>query len=145
MNKIKDLEIKATDIRIDLLSMIYNAKAGHTGGALSSADILTVLYYKILKGQTPKEFNDINRDRFILSKGHCVEGLYCILADKGFFDKEELDTFCKYKSRLIGHPSQKVPGVELNTGALGHGLACAIGMAIGAKNTKSNSKIYCLM
>ncbi len=139
-----DMILKAAQIRRTLLQMIYEGKTGHTGGALSSADILTVLFYRILRldPQNPK-WED--RDRFILSKGHSVEGYYSILADKGFFPKEELWTFSKYRSRLIGHPSVKVPGVEMNTGALGHGLSCAVGMALGAKMNKKDVNVYCLM
>ncbi len=144
MDKVNFLELKAAQIRKDLLSMIYTAKSGHTGGALSSADILTVLYYDVLNidPQNPK---DQNRDRFVMSKGHSVEGLYTILADKGFFPKEELKTFNSYQSRLIGHPSVKVPGIELNTGALGHGLPCSVGMALAAKKDDLDVKVYCVM
>lgn len=144
MIDMKSLQKKATEIRRNLLGMIYHAKTGHTGGALSSTDILTVLYYHVLKVD-PKNPKDPDRDRFVLSKGHSVEGYYTILADKGFFDKEELKTFSTYKSRLIGHPSVKVPGVELNTGALGHGLSCSVGMAIAAEKAENPSRIYCLM
>ncbi|MBN2858803.1 MAG: transketolase [Sphaerochaetaceae bacterium] len=135
---------KAAEIRRDLLSLIYNSKTGHTGGSLSSADILTVLYYRILRVD-PACPKDPLRDRFVLSKGHSVEGLYTILADKGFFPKEELKSFSTFKSRLIGHPSVKVPGVELNTGALGHGLSCSVGMALAAKKDGLNVSVYCLM
>lgn len=135
---------KAAEIRKTLLNMVYAGKTGHTGGALSSADILTVLFYKILR-INPENPKWVDRDRFILSKGHCVEGYYSILADLGFFPKEELKTFSHYNSRLIGHPSIKVPGVEMNTGALGHGLPCAVGMALGARMNKQDVKVYCLM
>lgn len=144
MSEHKHLERKAAEIRRDLLEMIFNAKNGHTGGSLSSVDILTVLYYEILRvdADDPKAQD---RDRFVHSKGHSVEGLYTILADKGFIPKSELATFTKYKSRLIGHPSVKVPGVELNTGALGHGLSASVGMALGAKRSRSDAKVYCFM
>jgi transketolase len=144
MNDLRFLERKAAEIRRGLLGMIYHAGTGHTGGALSSVDILTVLYYHVLKVD-PNNPTDPDRDRFILSKGHSVEGYYTILADRGFFPAEELSTFSSYRSRLIGHPSVKVPGVELNTGALGHGLSCSVGMAIAAKKAASPSRIYCLM
>ncbi len=144
MNRDKELIIKAAEIRRSLLEIIYRAGTGHTGGSLSSADILTALYYRILRID-PRNPDDPGRDRFILSKGHSVEGLYAILADRGFFPREELETFSRYKSRLIGHPSVKVPGVELNTGALGHGLPCAVGMALAAKRSGSDVRVYCLM
>ena len=144
MENIDFLTKKAAEIRRDLLHIIYNAKTGHTGGSLSSVDILTVLYYHILRVD-PKNPKDPDRDRFIMSKGHSVEGLYTILADKGFFPKEELKAFSAFKSRLIGHPTVKVPGVELNTGALGHGLSCSVGMALAAKKRNMDVKVYCLM
>ena len=139
-----DLILKAAQIRKTLLQMIFEGKTGHTGGSLSSVDILTVLFYRILR-LDPKNPKWEERDRFVLSKGHSVEGYYAILADKGFFPREELATFSKYKSRLIGHPSVKVPGVEMNTGALGHGLSCAVGMALGAGMDEKDVKVYCLM
>jgi len=144
LDKIKFLQNKAIQIRKELLQMIYNAKTGHTGGSLSSVDILVALYYEIMKID-PKNPKWKARGRFVLSKGHSVEGYYTILADLGFFPKEELKNFCKFNSRLIGHPSVKVPGVEMNTGALGHGLSVAVGMALAGKMNKKNYKVYVLM
>jgi transketolase len=144
LSSLFELKKKAVEIRIELLKMIYEAKTGHTGGALSSADILVALYYDVMKVD-PLNPKWVDRDRFILSKGHCVEGYYSILADKGFFPKEELMTFSKFNSRLIGHPTLKVPGIEMNTGALGHGLSTAIGMAMAAKMDKKDYKVYVLM
>jgi len=139
-----DYKEKAKQIRAELLAMIYHAKTGHTGGALSSVDLLVSLYYDVLnvKAEDPK-WED--RDRFIMSKGHSVEGLLCVLADKGFFPKEELKTFSQYGSRLIGHPTNKVPGTEICSGALGHGLSAGVGMALGAKRTGKTWKTYVLM
>lgn len=144
MSSLPELKKKAAQIRLDLIHMIYEAKTGHTGGALSSTDILVALFYDVMRvdAKNPK-WED--RDRFILSKGHCVEGYYAILADKGFFPKEELKTFSKFKSRLIGHPSVKVPGIEMNTGALGHGLPVAVGMALAAKMDKKDYRVFALM
>jgi transketolase len=144
MVDVASLEAKARQIRKDLVTMIYEAKAGHIGGSLSSADILTVLYYSIMKidPQNPK-WED--RDRFIMSKGHSVEGLYCILADKGFFPKENLKTFSKFGSTLIGHPNNKNAGIEMNTGALGHGLPVAVGMALAAKMDKKDYRVFTVM
>lgn len=124
--------------------MIYEGETGHTGGALSSVDILVSLYYAVMNTD-PADPKWPERDRFILSKGHSVEGLYCILADKGFFPQEELHTFSKYGSRLIGHPSMKVPGIEANTGALGHGLSIGVGMALGLKMNSRPQRVFVLM
>jgi len=144
LDRIEFLKNKAIQIRKELLQMIYDAKTGHTGGSLSSVDILVALYYEIMKID-PKNPKGESRDRFVLSKGHSVEGYYTILADLGFFLKDELKYFCKFNSMLIGHPSVKVPGVEMNTGALGHGLSVAVGMALAGKMDKKNYKVYVLM
>ncbi|MGD9156230.1 MAG: transketolase [Bacillota bacterium] len=141
---IKELQKKALERRIDLLQMIYEAKTGHIGGSLSSVDILVTLYYEIMKID-PLNPKWAERDRFILSKGHSVEGYYAILADLGFFPKGELKTFSQYQSRLIGHPTVKVPGIEMNTGALGHGIAAAVGMALAGKMDHQGYKVYVLM
>ncbi|MFW5980660.1 MAG: 1-deoxy-D-xylulose-5-phosphate synthase N-terminal domain-containing protein, partial [Halanaerobiaceae bacterium] len=144
MKKIDLLQDKAVEIRKKLLKMIFKSGTGHTGGSLSSTDILTVLYYEILNIDSKNPEKE-NRDRFILSKGHSIEAYYCILADLGFIREKELDTFCQYKTRLIGHPSNKVPGIEMNTGALGHGLSVAAGMAKAAKMDDKLYKVYTLM
>ncbi len=138
------LKAKAAQIRMDLLKMIHGAKTGHTGGSLSNTDILTVLYYKIMKVDPAKPKWE-ERDRFIASKGHSVESLWCILADFGFFPKEELNTFSQFGTRLIGHPNNKVPGIEMNTGALGHGLAISVGMALAGKREGKGYRVFCLM
>ena len=138
------LKKKSAQIRMDLLQMIYEGKTGHTGSSLSCTDILTSLYYGVMKVD-PKNPKWEDRDRFILSKGHAVEGYYCILGDKGFFPKEELKTFSKFGSRLIGHPNNKVPGVEMNSGALGHGLSISVGMALAAKTDGKAWRVFTLM
>jgi len=138
------LKKKAIERRMDIINMIYKAKSGHTGGSLSSVEILVTLFYKIMR-INPKNPRWEHRDRFILSKGHSVEVYYSILADLGFFPKEELENYCKYRSMLTGHPTTKVPGVEVNTGALGHGLAVGIGMAIAGKMDKKDYRVYVLM
>lgn len=140
----KELQIKALQIRKKLLSMIYKAKSGHTGGSLSCVDILVSLHYGVMK-INPKDPKWVDRDRFIMSKGHSVEAYYAVLADLGFFDENELETYCKYGSRLTGHPTTKVPGVEVNTGALGHGLAIGVGMALAGKIDRKDYKVYVLM
>ncbi|MCL2035255.1 MAG: transketolase [Oscillospiraceae bacterium] len=127
-----------------LLRMIHRGKAGHTGGALSCTDILTVLYYRVLRVR-PKEPGWMERDRFLLSKGHCVEGLYCILADLGFFNRAELDSFGAFGSKFIGHPTNKTPGIEMNSGALGHGLSVGVGMALSAKRDGNPARVFVVM
>ncbi|OFY61900.1 MAG: transketolase [Bacteroidetes bacterium RBG_13_42_15] len=140
----KELERKAVEIRKKLLQMIFNAKSGHTGGALSSVDILTTLFFHTMNYHSDKPgWSD--RDRFILSKGHSVEGYYCVLAEAGFFPKEVLDTYGKFQSILAGHPTRKVPGVELNSGALGHGLSVGVGMALAAKMDHKKNRVFVLM
>ncbi|MFC4303829.1 transketolase [Cohnella boryungensis] len=138
------LKAKAAQIRMNLLKMIHGAKTGHTGGSLSNTDILTALYYKIMTID-PADPKHPDRDRFIASKGHSVESLWCILADRGFFPKEDLDTFSRFGTKLIGHPNNKVPGIEMNTGALGHGLAISVGMALAAKRDGKGYRAFCLM
>lgn len=143
MNTI-ELKLKAIEIRMELMKMIHRAQMGHTGGSLSNTDILTALYYEIMKVD-PANPEWEERDRFIASKGHSVESLWCILADLGFFPKEELETFCQFGTRLIGHPNNKVAGIEMNTGALGHGLSVSVGMALAAKMDGKAYRAYCLM
>ena len=138
------LQKKANELRRSVVEMVYHGQTGHIGGDLSECDILTVLYYQIMNID-PKKPEEPDRDRFVLSKGHCVETYYAILADKGFIDKKELETFSKYKSRLIGHPNRAIPGIEVNTGALGHGLPLAAGMALAGKRQKKDYNVYCLM
>ncbi|MCX7796591.1 MAG: transketolase [bacterium] len=144
MEDIRYLENKAREIRRTIVEMIYKARSGHIGGSLSSVDILVALYYKVLK-INPKNPNWPDRDRFILSKGHSVEGYYAILADLGFIEKKELETYCKFNSRLTGHPTVKLPGVEANTGSLGHGLSIGVGMALAGKMDAKEYKVYVLM
>lgn len=135
---------KAAECRKSVVQMIYDAKTGHVGGSLSSTDILVSLYYDIMKTD-PANPDWAQRDRFILSKGHSVEAYFSILAMKGFFPIEKLRTFSCFGSDLTGHPNRKVPGVELNTGALGHGLPVAVGMAAAAKMDKAPYRVFVLM
>ncbi|HLV10288.1 MAG TPA: transketolase [Halanaerobiales bacterium] len=144
MYKTLDLKSKAAEIRIDLLKMIHNSGMGHTGSSLSNTDILVTLYYSVMNIRSDEPEWE-GRDRFILSKGHGVESYYCILADLGFIEKKELNTFCQYNTRLIGHPNNKVPGVEMNTGALGHGLSIATGIAKAAQMDDCSYRVFALM
>jgi transketolase len=141
---VRFLEEQAARRRIDILNLIYKAKTGHIGGSLSSIDILTALYYHIMDVDKIKA-GDPERDRFVLSKGHSVEGFYSILADKGFFPKEELSTYAQFHTRLACHPTSKIPGVEISTGSLGHGLPVAVGMAIALKRDNRKSHVYVVM
>lgn len=140
----RELEQKSIQFRKNILKYIVGANAGHTGGSLSCVDILNVLYNHVLN-VSPVNFSSPDRDRYIQSKGHCVEALFVVLADKGFFPEEELNTLCKYKSHYIGHPTRKVKGVEQNTGALGHGLPIAVGTAIAAKLDEKPYRVFTLM
>ncbi len=140
----RDLERKALEIRKQLLNIIYAAGGGHTGGSLSSVDILVSLFFHAMR-YNPANPEDPARDRFILSKGHSVEGFYCVLANAGFFPVEELATYGRFGSRLYGHPTMKVPGVEVPTGALGHGLSVGVGMAIAGKRDNAAYRVFVLM
>ena len=139
------LEQTALNIRKDILRLIKAGEAGHLGGALSSVEIMTSLYFKLMRVD-PKNPKWTERDRFVLSAGHKCLVLYSTLAEKGFFDKSILDTYGALDSKVPGHPNMhKLPGVETNTGALGHGLSIAGGMALGFKIDKSPSKVFVLM
>lgn len=140
----QNLNLKAEKIRLRLLEIIYNGKAGHTGGDLSAVNVLTSLYFDILNID-PKNPKMESRDRFILSKGHCAEVLYSVLEAAGFLSSEIVDTYGQDYSPLAGHPTVKNKGVEINTGALGHGLSAGIGMALAAKMNSKTYKTFVLM
>ncbi|HVN55984.1 MAG TPA: transketolase [Anaerolineaceae bacterium] len=141
---ISELEHKSIQYRRTVLQIIKQANAGHTGGSLSCVDILNVLYNQVLN-VTPQNFCDPNHDRYVHSKGHSVEALYTVLADREFFPASELDTMEKYGSLLIGHPTRKALGIEQNTGALGHGLSVAVGMAIAGKIDRRPYRVFTLL
>lgn len=141
----KELEIYATKIRMGIIEGTYNAKAGHPGGSLSSADLFAYLYDKEMryKADEPK-WED--RDRFVLSKGHCAPGLYAALAYKGFFPVEDLKTLRHIGSYLQGHPNMNtVPGIDMSTGSLGQGVSVAAGMAKAAKYMNKDINVYTLL
>jgi transketolase len=140
----RELQLKAVRLRKRMLRLISEAGAGHTGGGLSCMDILNVLYNRVLK-ITPDTIKDPHRDHYVQSKGHCVEALYAVLADRGYFPDADLDTVCKYKSPYVGHPTRKIKGVEMNTGALGHGLPVCLGMAIAAKLDDAPYRVFTLL
>lgn len=136
--------IKAERLRRRLVELIYQGGTGHTGGDLSVLNLLTVLYNHVMNVDSSCPDNP-DRDRFILSKGHCAEALYVVLADKGYISEEELKEYGKFNAHLGGHPDNSIPGVEVNTGALGHGLSIGVGMALGAKMNKAAWKTYVVM
>jgi transketolase len=141
-----DLELSRKSIlyRRRLLQCIHRAGAGHTGGSLSCVDILNVLYNRILR-ISPETASSPERDRYVQSKGHSAEALFVVLADRGFFPEAELETLCRHRARLAGHPTRDVPGVEQNTGALGHGLPIAAGMAIAGKLDSAAYRVFTLL
>ena len=142
---IEDLKMKAKEIRKDIIEEVYNAKSGHPGGSLSIADIMAVLYFNELRIDE-KNPRWEERDRLVLSKGHCSPALYAALAERGFFDKENLKSFRKIESNLQGHPDlNKVPGVDMTSGSLGQGLSIANGMAIAGKMDNKNYRVYTIL
>lgn len=141
---VKELEIQATKIRKRTWEMIYKAGSGHTGGDFSATDILTALYFNILNIDVDNP-NHTDRDIYIQSKGHVAEVLWTTLALKGFFEESILDTYYELESPIIGHPTNKMPGVEMNTGSLGHGLAISVGAALASKIDNKNNSIYTLL
>ncbi len=142
---INDLKSKAKEIRKDIITEVYNAKSGHPGGSLSIADIMTVLYFDELNIDE-KNPRWEERDRLVLSKGHCAPALYAALAERGYFEKEKLVSLRKLDSNLQGHPNMNdVPGVDMSTGSLGQGLSAANGMAISAKLDNKNYRVYCIL
>lgn len=142
---VRRLEEKALEIRHDVLNMIYLAKAGHPGGSLSAAEIVTALYFHVMNID-PQNPDDPDRDRFVLSKGHACPVLYSALAERGFFDKKELDTLRQYHSILQGHPDMnKVPGLDMTTGSLGNGLSIGVGMALSGRMKHQDYMTYVLL
>lgn len=145
ITNVEALQKIALEVRKGIIEEVYHAKSGHPGGALSCADILTVLYFNIMNVDEEKP-QDPNRDRLVLSKGHAAPALYSVLAEKGYFDKELLKTFRKIGSDLQGHPDmKKVPGVDMTTGSLGQGISAAVGMALASKIDKAGCKVYCIL
>ena len=140
----KELELIATEVRIKLLQNIVKAGGGHTGGSLSSVDILVALYFEVMNID-PENPEMRGRDRFIMSKGHSVESYHAVLSRRGFISEEVLDSYGNFNSILAGHPTRKVPGIEVNSGALGHGLSVGVGMALAAKRSGTACRAFVLM
>ena len=142
MENLKALSYK---LRRDVVEMIMAGKAGHIGGDMSVMETLVSLYFHTMN-ISPENQNDPNRDMFVMSKGHCVETLYAVLAEKGFFPIEQvIKEYSRFGSKFIGHPNNKLPGIEMNSGSLGHGLPVAIGMALAQKMDKRDSRTYVVM
>lgn len=136
---------KAYELRRDIIKEVYQSKAGHIGGDLSVIDILTVLYFEVMN-VNPESWKSADRDRFLLSKGHCTDALYITLGEKGFFDKQKaIDTFSSFGSVFIGHPNTDVPGIEMNSGSLGHGLSLGVGMALAARMDERSYRTYVVL
>jgi transketolase len=142
---IKELKEVCRQVRIDIINEVTEAASGHPGGSLSAVEMLVALYFKVMNID-PKNPQDPDRDRFVLSKGHAAPGLYAVLAERGYFDKEELHTLRKLGSKLQGHPDpKKLPGIDAATGSLGQGISIAVGMALGAKIAKNGAKVYTMV
>lgn len=139
-----ELYRKAADLRRDVLSMVFRAKSGHIGGDFSVIDILISLYCRQMN-VSPQNMEDPRRDKFVLSKGHSVEALYAVLADRGFYPKSELDSYFAFGSKFIGHPNNKINGIEMNSGALGHGLSVCVGMALSDRINGYPSRTYTVL
>ncbi len=140
----KELELQSEINRRRLLEVVFNAKAGHIGGDLSCLNVMTAIYFNYLNIDIDT-LNHPNRDRFILSKGHCVEALYVTLESRGILPKSMVDTLGRFHSPLAGHPTNCLPGIEVNSGALGHGLSIGVGMALAAKMDNMTYHTYVLM
>jgi transketolase len=144
MNEL-ELKVKANDVRIGIVTAVHSAKAGHPGGSLSAADIMTYLYFEEMNIDPANPKKD-DRDRFVLSKGHVAPALYSALANRGYFPVEELKTLRKLGSRLQGHPCmQETPGVDMSSGSLGQGFSAACGMALSAKLQNKDFRVYTLL
>jgi transketolase len=143
-NLIIELKQKAKELRKEILTVIYNAQSGHPGGSLSAIDLLVGLYYFKLRID-PKNALWENRDRFVLSKGHCSPAIYSVLADKGFFPKSELDGYRKIGSMLQGHPELSTPGIDFAGGALGQGICFALGIALACRLDRKNCNVYVMI
>lgn len=145
IENIDELKQIANDVRKGIIEAVYSGKSGHPGGSLSITDIMTVLYFNEMN-INPEQPKDENRDRLVLSKGHCAPALYSTLARRGFFGIEELKTLRNIESRLQGHPDMKnIPGVDMTTGSLGQGLSAANGMAIAGKLDNKDYRVYCIL
>lgn len=141
----ENLKAKVFDLRKDTVDIIMAGKGGHIGGDMSVMEILTALYFRVMN-VSPQNADDPDRDRFVLSKGHSMEAYYAVLCAKGFLDLGDVkEKFSKFGSSYIGHPNNKLPGIEMNSGSLGHGLPVCVGMALAGKMNKKEYRVYTVM
>ena len=141
----EELKKVANEVRKGIVTGVHAAKSGHPGGSLGAADIMTYLYFEEMNVD-PADPRKADRDRFVLSKGHCAPGLYAVLAERGFFPKEDLETLRHIGSHLQGHPNMNdTPGVDMSTGSLGQGISAAVGMAVAAKHWGDDYRTYALL
>ena len=141
----EDLKALAYELREDTIDIIMSGKAGHIGGDMSVMEILTELYFDQMN-ISPENMDDPERDKFVMSKGHSVEAYYAVLAKKGFLDRDDvIENFSKFGSKYIGHPNNKLPGIEMNSGSLGHGLPVCVGMALAGKMNHQDYRVYTVM
>ena len=142
--KLQELSIQATKARMLAVQMVHDAASGHPGGSLSCMDILTTLYFDEMRVD-PNQPHDPDRDRFVMSKGHCSPAVYSVLALRGFFPEEDLKMFRSIDGHMSGHVEMHVPGVDMSTGSLGQGMSAAVGMALGGKYNKKSYRVYAIM
>lgn len=141
----ENLSAMAYELRADVIDMIVEGKAGHIGGDMSVMEILTEIYFDQMN-ISPENMDSPDRDKFVMSKGHAVEAYYAVLARKGFFDiKDVIAQFSKFGTKFIGHPNNKLPGIEMNSGSLGHGLPVCVGMALAGKMNGQDYRVYTVM
>ena len=141
----ENLKALAYELREDTIDIIMSGKAGHIGGDMSVMEILTELYFDQMN-ISPENMDDPERDKFVMSKGHSVEAYYAVLAKKGFLDRDDvIENFSKFGSKYIGHPNNKLPGIEMNSGSLGHGLPVCVGMALAGKMNHQDYRVYTVM
>lgn len=141
----ENLKALAYELREDTIDIIMSGKAGHIGGDMSVMEILTELYFEQMN-VSPENMDDSNRDKFVMSKGHSVEAYYAVLSKKGFLDRDDvIANFSKFGSKYIGHPNNKLPGIEMNSGSLGHGLPVCVGMALAGKMNGQDHRVYTVM
>ena len=140
----KSLAIHATKARMLAVQMVHDAASGHPGGSLSCLDVLTTLYFSVMKID-PSNPQDPDRDRFVMSKGHCSPALYPVLALRGFFPTEDLKLFRSIEGHMSGHVEMRIPGVDMSTGSLGQGISTAVGMALGGKLSHKDYRVYAIL
>ncbi len=143
-SKVQALAVNATKARLLAVKMVHDAASGHPGGSLSCLDVLTTLYFDIMKVD-PRNPQDPDRDRFVMSKGHCSPAMYPVLALRGFFPVEDLKMFRSIDGHMSGHVEMHVPGVDMSTGSLGQGISTAVGMALGGKLNRKDYRVYAIL